>query len=342
MRMLFPERFIMRHVGGNTTYARRIMNGVQEAGIETGLIPAGRGPISTMMSETLFGLRSLEGSVLHYTGDTGPLVRTRTPSVVTVHGVASRWTTVSRDRVQESVWRTRVKRAIDSCDRVITVSRSSAADVAEIFGVQQDDIAVIPHGIDVSAFGESRVLSTVLADVVTSPFILYLGNIEPRKNLVSLIRGYAQSRLAQEGVQLILAGQLAWDYQPTLEALRETPGAVHIGFVSDDDRVALMQSCELFVFPSVYEGFGFPVLEAMASGAVVLTTRAGALAEIAGPALSIQDDSAEGIATALRASLYDEALRRDSLVKAPAWLEQFSWDVSVSRHLDVYQSLVAG
>lgn len=340
MKVYFPERFVERHVGGNTTYARRIMAGVREAGYGTGLIPARGNPLSTLVSETLFGQRSLERSVLHYTGDTGPLIRTRAPSVVTVHGVASRWSAVPRGRLQEFVWRTRVGKAINSCDRVITVSQSSAIDVAEVFGVDRDIITVIPHGIDVKQFRQEHGLSGALAKVATSPFILYVGNIEPRKNLIALLRGFSHSRLADEGIKLVIAGRPAWNYESTLAVLAETAGAIHVGFVSDADRVALMQNCSLFVFPSLYEGFGFPVLEAMASGAVVLSTRAGALSEIAGPALTIEDSSIAGIAEALRQSLLDTAARRRSLEEAPRWLDQFSWDLSVSRHIDLYRSLV--
>lgn len=340
MKVYYPERFISRHVGGNSTYARRIKEGMEARGFCTGLIPSSFHPAATLVRETLFGLRHRSGSVFHFTGDTGPLLQTGTPSVLTVHGVASRWSTTARTRRQEKIWTARVGLAIKNCDRLITVSTSSAQDVATVFNVDIDKISVIPHGIDIERFARKETLSEQSKEIITRPYILYLGNIEPRKNIIQLLRGYRQSRLAERGLQLVIAGRPAWNYQDTLSEIKVTPGALHLGFVSDSDRVALMQQCELFVFPSIYEGFGFPVLEALAAGAVVLTTRQGSLKEVAGPSLIIPSLDANAISVALEDAISDNSARNRVTASAQGWVRQFNWDISISRHAEVYEAVV--
>jgi len=339
LKIYYPDRFITRHVGGNSTYARKLKEGMEDHYIETGLIPSSFHPFFTLITETAFGLRRLDNSVLHYTGDTGPILPTRTPSVVTVHGVSRHLSPMSRKPTQERIWRERVKLAIRNCDRIITVSGSSADEISETFGVDRQDITVIHHGVDAHHFAKSVQLSQEFQQIIPGKYILYLGNIEPKKNLIALIRGYRQSKVQKEGIQLIIAGQPAWDYEETLIEIGVTPGVVYLGFVSDDDRIALMQNCELFILPSLYEGFGFPVLEALAAGAVVTSTRRGALSEIAGPSLEIDGVDSEAISHAIHTGLGDNNARLTVLERGWDWANQFSWPESVRKHLAVYKEV---
>ncbi|MFU8945398.1 glycosyltransferase family 4 protein [Mycetocola zhadangensis] len=307
-----------------------------------GRIPAGGHPQITMFRETLAALqRGKPGDILHYVADTGPLVQTRRPSVVTVHGVASRWIDTARTPSQDAVWRTRVRRAIDATERIITVSHSSADDVQNVFDVSPDRITTIYHGIDVEKFSARTELSDELATRLPLKFALYLGNIEPRKNLVELVRAFDRPELKAMGVPLVIAGKPAWNSEDSMRAISRSENVHHLGFVSDLDRVALMQACAVFVFPSLYEGFGFPVLEALSAGAVVTTSRRGSLAEVSGPALELQDLSAEGIASGVIDALTNTKARSDCRVSGLSWASQFTWDESVDKHVEVYKSLAA-
>lgn len=340
MRVLFPERIVDRHVGGNTTYARRLVAGVEAAGHATGRMPAGGHPAVTAALETAVGLRRRRGTVLHHSADTGPLLRGRTPSVVTVHGVASRWTNVARSPLQERVWRGRVRRAIRSTDALITVSESSADDVAAVFDVDRDAISVIPHGVDHDVFASPVPLEGRLRVLAERPYALYLGNIEPRKNLLALVEAFESAAVRSSGVQLVLAGRPAWDCDDVLERVARSRNSVHLGFVDDRERAALLQHTELFLFPSLYEGFGFPVLEALAAGVPVAASRRGSLAEVAGPSWHLEDLGAGGIADAVTAALSDDAWRRRVRDEGPRWAARFSWDTSVRAHLNVYAEVL--
>lgn len=340
MKVYFPERIARAHVGGNTTYTRRLIDGLHASGIDTGLIWRGFHPAITAVAESAFGLKAKTNSVYHYTADTGPILRTRTPSVVTVHGIASHHIKSVRSRNADAVWRLRVRRSISSCERIITVSSTSARDLVEVFNIHEEKLTVIPHGIDADIFSRPTLLSEELVRYQDTPFVLYLGNIEPRKNLIALLEGYSASRLPKEGIELLVAGRPAWDYEPILRVLRSTKGATHIGFVTDNDRVALMQRTLLFAFPSLYEGFGFPVLEALAAGAVVATTRAGSLKDIAGPSIDIRGTDPVSIRDALETGVFDREARNTVLQTGRRWASQFQWSDSIAHHIALYSELV--
>ncbi|WP_216659941.1 glycosyltransferase family 1 protein [Paenarthrobacter sp. CM16] len=337
----FPSRILSRHVGGNTTYAREIAKGLELRGVEVSQMGSSQRAAITALMETWQGLTvpAKPGFVLHYSADTGPLLPTRAPSVVTVHGVASRWITTARSARQEKIWRTRVQRAIHSTDAVITVSRSSADDVSEVFGIDPALITTIPHGIDTEYFAQRRVLSERLQHLRSVPYVLYLGNIEPRKNLIELVRAFSLPPLKDLGVKLVIAGKPAWNAAETMAAI-ESAGIEHLGFVDDDERVALMQHAALFAFPSLYEGFGFPVLEALASGTAVICSDRGSLKEVAGPSLVFEDTDAESIARGIAGAFSNSTATRHSEDAGLAWARRFSWDASVEAHTAVYEKVL--
>lgn len=337
-----PSRILDRQVGGNTTYARNVARGLLERGISVSRIPAGSHPVHTAALETMAALaRPVDRDILHYVADTGPLVKSKTPAVVTVHGVASRWISTARTARQELVWRKRVAAAIRNTNRVITVSESSARDVAEVFGVPREEISVIHHGIDTNLFRGPAVLSNDIDSKLPSEFCLYVGNLEPRKNLLSLITAIDKIAASSTALPLVMAGRPAWNYEEILSAIKDSPNIIYLGFVNDEDRRALMQRCKLFIFPSLYEGFGFPILEAMAAGAPVLTTDRGSLAEVKGPARLIDGTDADSIASSIVDAVDDSEWLATSGSIGQAWSDTFSWDKSVSEHIKVYEGLIS-
>lgn len=340
MRVAVSGRFVERNVGGNSTYARALVSGMRVAGVEVDLIPYSRSAPLTALRETWYGVSApREVDLVHYLADTGPLLPPRRPSVVTVHGLASRWIKVARSRHAEAVWLARVRAAVHLCDHVITVSHSSAADICDEFGLKESDITVIPHGLDQRAVEVPVTCPSRLEHLITEPYVLYLGNVEPRKNLVALAEAFDSPSL--KGLKLVVAGRKAWDYEASMEAFAARDCIEYLGFVSDDERAWLYAHCQLFVFPSLYEGFGLPVLEAMGAGVPVICTRRGSLAEVAGPAAAMEDTTPEAIAAGITRSLADTAWLASMRTEGPAWASRFSWDRSVREHLDVYRRVAS-
>lgn len=340
MKVLFPDRIVSRHVGGNTTYARSIRDGLIARGIQTGVIPSGGHPVLTMGIETGYALTKRPQTLLHYSADTGPLLPTRGASILTVHGVASRWTSVARNARQESIWRFRVARAIRSTRGLITVSKSAAEDISEVFGVDRSKISVIYHGVDVARFAERTQMSADLNEKLPDEYALYLGNIEPRKNLIDLVGAFQEPSLKALGLPLVVAGRAAWNFEESMRAIENASNVHYLGFVSDSDRIALMQHATVFVFPSLYEGFGLPVLEALAAGTPVVTSLRGSLAEVAGPSRVIEDLSVAGIAETIVDAVQDSGWQSASGSAGPEWASHFRWDHCIDAHIDAYERVL--
>lgn len=338
MKVLMPRRFIDRNVGGNTTYAHNLAAQLRRRGVEVGKFGSASNPVTALISENIAASQRREsGSVIHYVADTGPLLPVRGPSVLTVHGVASRWISTARSPQQEALWRFRVAHAIKHTRELVTVSESSADDIAEIFGVDRPGITVIHHGIDHAMFATPVELSPELRTKIPDEFVLYVGNLEPRKNLEALAQAFSHPALRSLGLPLVVAGKPAWNYGAIMATLEKSPDVMYVGFVSDKDRAALMQNCALFVFPSLYEGFGFPVLEAMTAGSPVLTSDRGSLREVAGPARIANDLGASGLVLDIAAALDDREWQRSSRVLGRDWVKKFSWERSGEEHIRIYE-----
>lgn len=355
MRVLTSDRLFARHVGGNSTYARRVYEGLTTHGIEH--IPAS--PFSILRSRqaraSMYALfegvylprlaRTLGADVLHFPGDTGAVVPSAhgTRTVATVHGVASRHVAGIRTRLQEHVWRSRVSALTRVADQIITVSNASADDVSFVFGVPPERLVVIPHGVDHAVFrplSEAAAARELEGLGLPARFALYVGNIEPRKNLTSLVEAFEAEIVRNLGVPLVIAGRPAWNFDPLLQRIRQSPAVQYLGGVTTAQVAALMNKCSAFVFPSLYEGFGLPVLEAMACEAPVVTTRRGAIPEVAGDAVKYCNVTPASIAEAVSELLQSPAEMARLRVAGVARAAGYTWQASVAKHAHTFRKLL--
>jgi glycosyltransferase involved in cell wall biosynthesis len=232
-------------------------------------------------------------------------------------------------------WRRRFRRWLDDAARLLVPSGATGRDLIDLYGVDPERVDVVHHGVDADAFrpAPDRAVAEVRRRFgIAGPYLFFVGGIEPRKNLAGLVRAFAG---LGEGVSLVIAGgpvrwfpKAAADLESQIAALpspiRER--VVRTGYVSDADRLALLTGATAFVYPSRYEGFGMPVLEAMACGVPVLTSDVSSLPEVAGDAaLLVDPDDTEGLAAAMREVLDDvdlaERLSASGLVRAA----EFTW-----------------
>jgi glycosyltransferase involved in cell wall biosynthesis len=232
-------------------------------------------------------------------------------------------------------------------DCILTVSEASKRDILHFFNVPPEKIVVVYNAIDdhfwlVPAGDEvARVRERYQLD---HAFVLYVGNIKPHKNLVRLIEAFADlRRTGFEELKLLIIG----DEISRLPALRR---AVHrhklhkhvrfLGYLSDDTLAILYRLASAFVFPSLYEGFGLPPLEAMASGTPVVTSNVSSLPEVAGEAAVLVDPyDVDSITEGLRRVLSDPALAADLRRKGQDRAREFSWERSVARTRQLYQEI---
>lgn len=239
----------------------------------------------------------------------------------------------SRDRWKlDFMLETVLKRA----NKLIAVSESTKHDILEFFPhIPESRIRVIHHGFSADLFSthltESELSEKLNRHKLTaSSYFLYVGALQPRKNLVRLIQAFELMKKAYPETKLVLAGEAAWLAGSILEAREKSQyrdDIILTGRVSFEDLRVLYQGARAFVFPSLYEGFGIPALEAFASGVPVLTARNSSLTEVAGEAALLVDAlDVNDIAEKMQQLWQDESLRQTLTQKGNEQLQHFSWD----------------
>ena len=288
--------------------------------------------------------KNLGCSLLHFPADTGPLFHSSLPVVVTLHGVAQLHEPDVRSVIDARIWLERARRAIRCADAIVTDSESSRDDVTQLLGSRAGSIpiAVIPLGVDLERFypaPDNDLAVALQKHDIKREFVLYLGNIEPRKNLISLVEAIDLINARGHGLELLVGGKTAWDYESSVAAIDASPNARRLGWITDDDVQILMSACSVFAFPSRYEGFGLPVLEAMACGAPIMCTRRGALPEVAGDVATYAEDvDADAIASALEHALKLD--RNKARVAGTQRASFFSWDACAAKHHSLFREIV--
>ena len=231
--------------------------------------------------------------------------------------------------------------------RILTVSEASKRDILRFFQVPSDKVTVIPNAID-ERFGvvptDEEVVRVRERYQLSDRFVLYAGNVKPHKNLERLIDAFFILR--QEGfgnLQLLIIGSEISKYATLRLAVHRYHLHKHVhflGFVPNETLAVLYRLADAFAFPSVYEGFGLPPLEAMASGTPVLTSNLSSLPEVVGDAaVLVNPYEPRAIADGLGRLLTDVTLRQDLHGRGVARARQFSWERSVSRSRDIYNEV---
>ncbi len=243
-----------------------------------------------------------------------------------------------------------VERTVRMAAKVITGSESSRNAIARVYGLSAEDIVVVPNAASpifrpvAFEVASARVLARF---GIAAPFILTVGDLQPRKNQIGLIRAFAEAVQSRPKLphSLVIAGKDSWFAPRVREAARESGVADRIkftGFINDRELLDLYNACEVFVFPSFYEGFGLPVLEAMACGRAVACSNTSALPEVVDSAAILFDPfSAPEIARAILDLVLDQELRGRMERLGLKRSMQFSWRRTAEKVLEVYHA-VAG
>ena len=295
-------------------------------------------------------LRRMRIDVFHGMDHVGvPLVGKTGKCVVTVHDVIPLVLPHTFTRRHRLVVRTALSRVRRQADLIIVPSRAVQRDVMQYLRVPEDRVAVTPHGCDARFSPARDAASTGAAAAryaLPARYLLAVGTLEPRKNLTTLVRAFARLRdrsAIDRAVGLVLAGARGWLDDPIFRTVQSLglEDVVHFpGFIDDDDLPALYRGAELVVFPSLYEGFGLPLLEAMACGVPVVASNTSALPEVAGGAAMLVDPlDVDGMARAIVEVLGDASLRGRLRNDGIARAAEFSWQTAARRTLDVYASL---
>jgi glycosyltransferase involved in cell wall biosynthesis len=271
---------------------------------------------------------SAGADVYHCPSARAPITPGSPPTVVTIQDLASfhypetltRWT-----RLYE---RHTVPHVARACDLIIATSSDTATDIERILGIPSRKIRVVPLGVDPKFFGRDAGPSPY-----PFPYVLFVGSAQPRKNLKRLALAVERASHHHRNLRLVIAGADAWGTEGATD-----PNVTIAGRVDDDRLLSLYHHAECAALVSLHEGFGLPVLEAMAAGTAVVTSNVAALPEVSGGAAVLVDPlSVEAIAEGIE----DALSRRDGLVAAGVIrAAQFTWAQTAALTLAVYRELI--
>ncbi len=268
--------------------------------------------------------------------------------IVTIHDMwMDRFPQYSRKLFGQRSSFNRTKRSTWKARKVITVSEYSAHDIATLYDLPREKIVVVYNGVS----DDFRPLSDLPAVAQlrqrfgwqTNRFILFAGGADPRKNHRTLLEAYAMRAAELQSHCLVMVGNPTHrfgDIQDTVKRLELDDRVVCVGHLSVDELRVLYAHADVFTFPSLYEGFGMPVLEAMACGTPVITSTTTSLPEVAGEAAMLVDpQSPEQLANALVRVLHNASLRDELRAKGLERAKQFTWERAARETLSVYREI---
>jgi glycosyltransferase involved in cell wall biosynthesis len=286
-------------------------------------------------------IREMGADVVHCAHFPTPIPAT-TPVVVTLHDVAPlRVRGVMPSPAKRAVYRAWNARAAGVAVRLIVPSRWTAGEAEQCFRAARGKLTVIPEAADLFASGPVGPLEGSLAELVSAPYLLSMGNTKPHKDLRTLLGAFALLAASRPSLSLLLVGEKKPGYLDgaMAEAQAEVRARVSFtGSVTDAQLRALYTGAAVFVFPSRYEGFGLPPLEAMASGVPVICADAASLPEVVGSAgILFPAGDAVALSNALKQVIEDEALRRRLVRTGLERAASFSWERTGSETVAVYR-----
>ncbi len=367
MRFSVDAHAIGQHLTGNETYVRNLLNCFatldRKADFVTylsrdtafGEVPArfhkrlvAVNPFVRLGFDLPRRLRQDRPDVLHVQY-TAPLF-CRTPLVVSVHDVSFLEHPEYFTSFRSNQLRYTVQRTVKAAARVLTPSEFSKRSILKAYGLDEDKVVVLPNGV-CSSFRPlaretaQRWVQSALDLAV--PFVLSVGDLQPRKNHLGLIRAFEQLVRAHPQLthHLVIAGKESWHASEIRDAAKKSGMADRIhftGFVSEEDLLRLYGACDLFVYPSFYEGFGLPILEAMACGRAVACSNTSAMPEVADSAALLFDPHSDHeMMLAMRDLLLNPELRLRMERLGSQRAAMFSWESNAAKTLDLYYE-VAG
>jgi glycosyltransferase involved in cell wall biosynthesis len=243
---------------------------------------------------------------------------------------------VPETHAARNVWGAKLfaERVVRRADALIAISEWTRQDAVRILGLDPDKVVVIYPGVAEAFFGAKS--------AVSRPYILFVGTIEPRKNIDTLLEAYAQlPRSLREEFELVVAGPAGWGNPATLQRLQAGEAGVrYLGYVPEEDLPGLTAGAAIFVYPSLYEGFGLPLAQAMAAGVPAITSNVSSMPEVAGDAALLVDPrSPAELGAAMERLLLSPDLRDTLARNGLALARRYTWENSARQSLDFFRGL---
>mgnify|MGYP001563600911 FL=1 len=283
--------------------------------------------------------------ILFVPAHTIPVIRRpNLKTIVTVHDLGAEFLAEYHQFPQKIYLNWSTKYVAKYATHIIAVSQSTKKDLIKQFKVSPKRITVVHEAVNTDLFypREKTEVENVRKEFgLKRPYLLFVGTIQPRKNLLSLIEAF--SKLKTKNIDLVLAGKPGWLFEETYLAPKKFGVGTRVkflGFVPDEKLPALYSGAEIFVYPSLYEGFGLPILEAMACGLPVLTSSATSMPEVSGGnALLVNPNKVTQITSGIEVLLRKKAKREQMVKKGLEWVKNFTWEKTARETIGVFEKV---
>ena len=365
MRFCVDAHALGRHLTGNEAYVRNLLDGFEELNEDSEFLAYVSAPGAERLVPARFETRTISGNPFVRLGydlsrklrqDKADLVHVQftgpiacpVPVVVSVHDVSFLEHPEFFTRARRLQLQYTVKRTVQSASRVLTLSEFSRQGIARAYGMDPARIAVVPAGVSRAFRPQPRQQAKAFVEgrfKVPGPFILTVGDLQPRKNQIGLIRAFEELLCAHPDLphHLMLVGKETWFAPHVHQAAKKSlvKDRIHFtDYVNEKELLQLYSACDIFVFPSFYEGFGLPILEAMACGRAVACSNSSAMPEVADSAgLLFNPESTSEMVRAMRDLLLNPELRQRMERLGQQNAAQFSWARTAQMTLEVYHEV---
>ena len=291
----------------------------------------------------------VKADIYHATFSILPLRRSAPINIVTVHDMALFAMPEAYSRRSGPYGRFMATQAIKQADLIITVSRKTRDEIVRFlpWAAKKQIVPILngvsPEFLEAADLGGFAVENTLRRIGLSRPYILFVGNLEKKKNLSRLIEAFVEGRARYKWPHsLVIVGEKPPRLPPEVAQTGEVPdGVIFTGYVQDEDLPVLYRGADLVAYPSIYEGFGLPVLESMAVGTPVLTSNVSSLPEVAGGCAQLVDPfDVSAICEGLNRALNDETWRKEAVAMGRERARELSWDANAQQTAEIYHQLM--
>lgn len=292
-----------------------------------------------------FRLKNMDVDIIHNMSQAPTFFGFDTQNILTIHDLTPFIVPEYHPLSRSLLYKALLGRTLKFADRIIAVSEQTKKDLINAMNVPEEKIKVIYEAANEQFMPMDKAYcrNSLSRYNITDPFILYVGTLEPRKNIPKLIKAFYKIKKLGINHKLVIAGKKGWNYKEifeTIKNLKLQTDVLFTGYMPEEDLPILYNAADLFVYPSLYEGFGLPPLEAMACGTPVITSNTSSLPEVVGDAGVIVDPcNVGGLANVMYEVLINESLREDMRTKGLERARMFSWERTAKETLQAYEGL---